>query len=63
MKFLGTIIRNTSLLLLHRFTKDEEKKKEIERIADGGHKASIVGLIVVIIVIMKCLSKVNCFSF
>ncbi len=57
MKFLGTIIRNTSLLLLHRFTKDEEKKKEIERIADGGHKASIVGLIVVIIVIIEMLIK------
>ena len=57
MKFLGTIIRNTSLLLLHRFTKDEEKKKEIERIANGGHKASIVGLIVVIIVIIEMLIK------
>lgn len=57
MKFLATIIRNLSLLFLHRFTKDEEKKKEIERIADGGHKASIVGLIVVIIVIIEMLIK------
>lgn len=57
MKFLGTIIRNLSLLFLHRFTKDEEKKNEIERIIDGEHKVAIVSLIVVIIVILEMIFK------
>ncbi len=57
MKFLATIIRNLSLLFLHRFTKDEEKKNEIERIIDGEHKVAIVSLIVVIIVILEMIFK------
>ncbi len=57
MKLLATIIRNLSLMLLHRFTKDEEKKNEIEKIIDGEHKMAIVSLIVVIIVIIGMIFK------